>query len=95
MKGWPETCDKLTDVMRTYFTFRDELSIHDGIILKGDKVVIPPSATADVVQKAHVSNIGIQLCIRRAREYVYWPHMARDIKQFISKCNATHAMPLI
>lgn len=54
MKGWPETCDKLTDVMRTYVTFRDELSIHDGIVLKGDKVVIPPSARADIVQKAHV-----------------------------------------
>lgn len=91
MKDWPETCDKLTDVMKTYFTFRDELSIHDGIILKGGKVVIPPSARADVVQKAHASHIGIQGCIRRAREYVYWPHMARDIEQFISKCNTCNA----
>ena len=91
MKGRPETCEKLTEPMRTYFTFRDELSIHDGIILKGDRVAIPPGARDDIVKKSHASHIDIQGCIRRAREYVYWPYMACDIEQFISKkgtCNA-------
>ena len=87
MKGWPETREKLTEPMSTYFTFRDELSIHDGIILKGDRVVIPPGARDDIVKETHASHIGIQGCIRRAREYVYWPNMARDIEQFISKCD--------
>ena len=91
MKGWPETREKLSEPMSTYFTFRDELSIHDGIILKGDRVVIPPGARDDIVRKAHASHIGIQGCIRRAREYVYWPHMARDIEQFISKCDTCNA----
>ena len=85
MKGWPETCEKLTEPMRTYFTFRDDLSIHDGIILKGDRVVIPPGARDDIVKKkTYARHTAIQGCIRRDREYVYWPYTARDIQQFIS-----------
>ena len=89
MKGWPETCEKLTEPMRTYFTFRDELSFHD--IFKGDRIVIPPGARDDIVKKTHASHIGIQGCIRRAQEYVYWPYMARDIAQFISQCGTCNA----
>ena len=51
MKGWPETREKLTEPMTTYFTFRDELPIHVGIILKGDRVVIPPAARDDIVKR--------------------------------------------
>ena len=32
------------------------------------------------------SHIGIQGCLRRAREVVYWPNMKRELEEFISKC---------
>ena len=42
MKGWPETREKLTEPMSTYFTFRDELSIHLSMMelsLKGTELL--------------------------------------------------------
>lgn len=40
--------------------------------------------------------IGIEGCIRRARETMYWPRMSTELKDYISKCDvcmAHRAMP--
>ena len=37
-------------------------------------------------KKLNRSHIGIQGCLRRAREVVYWPNMNRELEDFISKC---------
>ena len=37
-------------------------------------------------EKLHVVHTGIQSCLRRAREAVYWPGMNKDLTDFISKC---------
>ena len=35
----------------------------------------------------HASHIGIEGCIRRARETMYWPRMSCELKEYISKCD--------
>ena len=35
----------------------------------------------------HSSHIGIDGCIRRARDAMYWPRMSADLKEYISKCD--------
>ena len=39
-----------------------------------------------IKEKLHRSHIGIQGCLRRAREVVYWPNINRELEEFISKC---------
>ena len=33
------------------------------------------------------SHVGIEGCIRRALECLYWPHMSQDMKKSISTCD--------
>ena len=35
----------------------------------------------------HTTHIGVEGCIRRARENLYWPRMTVELKDYISKCN--------
>ena len=43
-KGFPESSTKLPDSIKAYFSFRDELTLCNGIILKGhNRIVIPES----------------------------------------------------
>ena len=35
----------------------------------------------------HESHIGIDGCLRRARECMYWPRMSTELQEFISKCD--------
>ena len=87
LKGWPT--DKLgipTEVL-PYFPIRDELSVQDGLIFRGERVVIPVTLRAILKDKIHSSHLGIEGCLRRAREALYWPNMNCDLKDYISKCS--------
>ena len=39
--GWPEKLQDLPTNLRDFWSYRDELAIYDGIIHKGQRVVIP------------------------------------------------------
>ena len=46
-KGWPDTRKEAPHNVREYWNFRDELGVADGIILKGMRIVVPPSMPRD------------------------------------------------
>ena len=41
MTGWPHTIKEALQVLHPYWTFREELTIEDGLILKGTRIVVP------------------------------------------------------
>ena len=65
---------------------RDELTVQDGLIFRGERVVIPSSLRQVMKQKVHSSHMGIDSCLRRAREHIYWTAMSAEIKQQIEAC---------
>ena len=67
-------------------SFREELVVQDGLIFKGERVVVPRAIRMALIERVHDSHIGIQGCLRRARESIYWPNMARDIEDYVSRC---------
>ena len=73
--------------LHPYFVVRDELSAQDGLIFKGQRCVIPLSMRTKIKEKLHGAQPGIQSCLRRARETVYWPGMNSDLTDHISKCD--------
>lgn len=85
--GWPDSSRNCTIGAKEYHNARDELSIAEGLILRGTKIVIPTSMREYVLKKIHEGHFGIDKCLRRARESLYWPGMSRDIKYMISQCS--------
>ena len=81
--GWPDTKEQVPLSIQSYFHFRDELSVQDGLVLKGERLVLQ-SMREEIKQKLHQSHLGLQGCLRRGREVVYWPGMNKDIEDFIS-----------
>ena len=39
-----------------------------------------------MMQRMHRSHLGIQGCLRRGREVMYWPRMNEEVKEFVSRC---------
>lgn len=87
LHGWPEERQQLPLQLQEYFPFREELSIHNGLVFKGHRVVVPQQQRAEILEKLHSSHSGIQSCLRRAREVVYWPRMNPDIEKFVRRCS--------
>ena len=59
--------------MTPYYSGRDELSIYEGLVFSGERLVVPQGLRADIKRELHASNAGVGSCLRRARESVYWP----------------------
>ena len=85
-EGWPAEISQVPESMRCYYSFREELISQEGLIFKGDRLVIPKALREDMMQRMHRSHLGIQGCLRRGREVMYWPRMNEEIKEFISRC---------
>ena len=58
--GWPDSQRHLTAPLRPYWSCRDELAVEDGLIMKGDRLVIPLSLQAEVLSKLHEAHQGIE-----------------------------------
>ena len=86
MKGWPDSGMDVPQEIRTYITFADELTVYGDLIFKGNRIVVPAGARADMLERIHNSHIGINGCIRRAREVLYWPGMVTEIKAKVEGC---------
>ena len=41
MTGWPHTIKEVPMVLHPYWTFHEELTIEDSLILKGTRIVVP------------------------------------------------------
>ena len=66
---------------------RDTLSHQDGIVLKGEAIVIPKSLRKDIKQRLHSAHMGYDSMLHRARGTVFWPGMNSEIKQLADKCD--------
>ena len=86
-QGWPDSKGNTPQLASPYYHIRDELTIHDGIIFKGQRCVIPAELRSDILQRHHSLHMGTEGCLRRAREYVYWPNMNKHVEDYISKCD--------
>ena len=87
IRRWPENSSSVPKEVSEYFNVRDELAVQDGIIFKGQRCVIPKTLRQKVKEKIHRAHIGIQGCLRRAREVVYWPSMNQEITDYIEHCD--------
>ena len=43
------------------------------------------------MEATHVSHIGVEACIRRARDSLHWPRMTTELKEYIAKCDVCMA----
>ena len=85
-RGWPDKRSGVHKQIQEYWNFRNELSVADGIVVKGDRLAIPQSLRPTMLQILHSSHLGVESCLRRAREVLFWPGMAKDIKITVAKC---------
>lgn len=91
LKGWPEEKKDVPDILRPYHSYRDELALSDGIIMRSDRVVIPASMRAEMKRRVHLGHLGINSSLRLAKDVMYWPGMSAEIRQFIETCGTCAA----
>ena len=87
LEGWPEKPSTVDPLAQPYFTYRDEISYAESLLLKCNCVVVPSSMRKDIKNRIHQGHLGIERCRSRARQVMFWSRMSVEIEDTISKCN--------
>ena len=70
--GWPINIRQISETLKPYWTFRDEITVEDGIVLKGQRIIFPSSMQHTIFTKLHAGHQGTEKTKLRARTAVYW-----------------------
>ena len=92
VKQMLETNEVNDDCQKPFFNMRNELSISsDGLILCGDRIVIPQACQELVIKVAHLGHQGKEKTKKLLANYVWFTNMNSKVDAGILKCQSCNA----
>ena len=82
-QGWQDTNDAN---LKPFQKRKNELSLHDGCVLWGSRVVVPPQGRNKIKQELHEGHPGATRMKALARSFVWWPQIDRDLEELVKRC---------
>ena len=90
-KAWPSEKDQIDELAREYWSFKEELSVEDGLLFKSDRLVVPRPLREEVLNEIHGAHMVENKSLCFARDYVFWPSMIAQIKDKVKSCSICNA----
>lgn len=85
VNGWPRNID---DAFVPFKHRAESLSIEDGCLLMGFRVVIPAELRSIILTELHSDHVGVVRMKAVARSVVWWPGIDESIEILAKNCNA-------
>ena len=71
--GWPSDCRMLPKKLHTFWNYREDLSMEDGLITKGARL-LPSTLRKKLLEQIHKGHLGIEKCMLKARDCILARH---------------------
>ena len=84
--GWPSKYG-IHESAKPFYSITGKLSVQNGLLMRGSRIVIPADMQAEVLTRLHSSHQGISKSRQQARQSVWWPGMSSDLERAITKCS--------
>ncbi|UYV63777.1 K02A2.6-like [Cordylochernes scorpioides] len=82
--GWKDKPSN-TELLSFYLR-REELSVEQGVLLLGTRVVIPRKFRAKIKAELHQGHLGVVKMKALARKFIWWPGIDREIEEITRVC---------
>ncbi|XP_033992114.1 uncharacterized protein K02A2.6-like [Trematomus bernacchii] len=83
LSGWPSVTEA---PLKLYHQRREELSVRDGCVLWGARVIVPNKGREKILKVLHQTHSGMSKMKGLARSYVWWPGMDQDVEKEVQSC---------
>ena len=90
--GWPDYEKNVHPDCKEYFAFRDELTIEQNVIMKGQRAVVPKALRSTYIEVLHKGHMGADRTTKLANETVFWPKMRKDMQKAVEKCSVCNSI---
>ena len=87
LQGWPGRAHEVPRTAQQFWRTRDELSIEEGLLIKGNRICIPHELHDRFLHDLHKAHQGTEKMQLKARATIYWPGIDADIIEYIKRCN--------
>ncbi|GFO40351.1 transposon ty3-i Gag-Pol polyprotein [Plakobranchus ocellatus] len=84
--AWPDSSRKVPKDVRSYWTVREDVTECNGVLLKGNQIIIPESMKQEMLSIVHQGHLGVELSQNRAKSAIFWPGMLRQIEELVNTC---------
>ncbi|XP_044005925.1 uncharacterized protein K02A2.6-like [Aphidius gifuensis] len=85
--GWPEYIQNVNHGVRSYWNYRQDISVDDGLVFVEDKLVVPATLRQEMLKIVHEGHLGEEKCKKNARSVLFWPGMTNEIEVMVSSCS--------
>lgn len=92
LNGFPSNHNEVDPSLRPYAKMKDLLCVDNGMVVCGQRLVVPRKLRKEVLQRLHSSHQGIERTRRRARQSVYWPGIDSDVQNTVQSCKSCQQM---
>ena len=83
--GWPAK-HELAGAICPYYPVQSEITVANGLLLRGNRLIIPASMRLEILDKIHMGHQGITKCRERARQSVWWPGLSNQLEELVKSC---------
>ena len=84
-EGWPSTVEP---ALQPYHQRQTELSLFDGCICWGSRVIVPSAAREAILAELHTGHAGMVRMKALGRCFVWWPGCDADIEGMVKNCSS-------
>ena len=83
--GWPKK-GEIPHLLKPYFCVAEEITIQNGLLMRGSRIIIPPSLRPNILETLHTGHLGISKCRDRAKNSVWWPNLSKQLADLVANC---------
>ena len=86
LNGWSDRIHEVPRIACHFWGIWDDLTVENGILMKGDRVYIPPELYERILSDLHGNHRGIEKMRHLPQTTVCWCRIDADIANYVNGC---------
>ena len=77
---------KCRPALHRYQQIFEELTVVEGLVVRGEQLIVPQALQEEVIQLAHEGHQGQDKTLQLLRQSVWFPNMGAGVREFVESC---------